>query len=209
MMIRGTKGAMRLHRSGFEVYNEIPRYAEGFNMPPVREGEVAARRRPRPHEEFPGLRAVAQYADGAGGSGSRRGARGPRGQPRDARKRSLGRMIRTFHSMPNNPRAFSPEVPGVLHRYAERMKLPGLAAFRLEAENVLAMHFLAHQLNGLLQSVLLQEAQRAPAGGFGEQAGKIRLAQAGTIRRDHRYRPPGPRSGGTGVSSGGGQSAHF
>lgn len=35
LMIRGTKGAMRLHRSGFEVYNEIPRYAEGFNMPPV------------------------------------------------------------------------------------------------------------------------------------------------------------------------------
>jgi predicted dehydrogenase len=35
MMIRGTKGAMRLHRSGFETYNEIPRYAEGFNMPPV------------------------------------------------------------------------------------------------------------------------------------------------------------------------------
>ena len=35
MMIRGTKGAMRLHRSGFEVYNEIPRYAEGFSMPPV------------------------------------------------------------------------------------------------------------------------------------------------------------------------------
>ena len=35
LMIRGTKGAMRLHRSGFEIYGEIPRYAEGFNMPPV------------------------------------------------------------------------------------------------------------------------------------------------------------------------------
>jgi predicted dehydrogenase len=35
LMIRGTKGSMRLHRSGFEVYNEIPRYAEGFAMPPV------------------------------------------------------------------------------------------------------------------------------------------------------------------------------
>ncbi|MBS1857579.1 MAG: Gfo/Idh/MocA family oxidoreductase [Acidobacteria bacterium] len=35
LMIRGTKGAMRLHRSGFEVYNEIPRYSEGFTMPPV------------------------------------------------------------------------------------------------------------------------------------------------------------------------------
>jgi hypothetical protein len=33
MMIRGTKGAMRLHRSGFEVYDEIPTYAEGFSMP--------------------------------------------------------------------------------------------------------------------------------------------------------------------------------
>src|SRR5664280_1158789 len=41
------------------------------------------------------------------------------------------------------------------HRDANRMKLPGLAAFRLEAEDVLAMHLFAHQLNGLLQSVLL------------------------------------------------------
>ena len=41
MMIRGTKGAMRLHRSGFETYNEIPRYAEGFNMPPVVVKEIS------------------------------------------------------------------------------------------------------------------------------------------------------------------------
>ena len=33
LMIRGTKAAMRLHRSGFEVYDEIPRYSEGFGMP--------------------------------------------------------------------------------------------------------------------------------------------------------------------------------
>ncbi|MBZ5622550.1 MAG: Gfo/Idh/MocA family oxidoreductase [Acidobacteriia bacterium] len=33
MMIRGTKGAMRLHRSGFEIYDEIPTYSEGFSMP--------------------------------------------------------------------------------------------------------------------------------------------------------------------------------
>ncbi|MSV32365.1 MAG: hypothetical protein EXQ57_07585 [Bryobacterales bacterium] len=35
LMIRGTKGAMRLHRSGFEVYNEVPRYTEAFVTPPV------------------------------------------------------------------------------------------------------------------------------------------------------------------------------
>jgi predicted dehydrogenase len=33
MMIRGTKGAMRLHRSGFEVYAEVPNYTEAFSMP--------------------------------------------------------------------------------------------------------------------------------------------------------------------------------
>lgn len=33
LMIRGTKGAMRLHRNGFEIYGEIPRYSEGW-MPP-------------------------------------------------------------------------------------------------------------------------------------------------------------------------------
>jgi len=43
LMIRGTKGAMRLHRSGFEIYNEIPRYAEGFNMPPVVAKETSPR----------------------------------------------------------------------------------------------------------------------------------------------------------------------
>ena len=43
MMIRGTKAAMRLHRSGFEVYGEIPRYAEGFTMPPVTAQEKSAR----------------------------------------------------------------------------------------------------------------------------------------------------------------------
>jgi hypothetical protein len=29
-MFRGTKGAMRLHRSGFAVYAEVPRYTENF-----------------------------------------------------------------------------------------------------------------------------------------------------------------------------------
>jgi predicted dehydrogenase len=43
LMIRGTKGAMRLHRSGFETYAEIPRYAEGFNMPPVVAKETSQR----------------------------------------------------------------------------------------------------------------------------------------------------------------------
>jgi predicted dehydrogenase len=33
IMFRGTKGAMRLHRSGFEVYNEIPTYSEAFATP--------------------------------------------------------------------------------------------------------------------------------------------------------------------------------
>jgi predicted dehydrogenase len=35
LMIRGSKGAMRLHRSGFEVYNETPNYTEAFTTPPV------------------------------------------------------------------------------------------------------------------------------------------------------------------------------
>src|SRR5205814_437256 len=43
LMIRGTKAAMRLHRSGFEVYNEIPGYAEGFSMPPVVTKELSPR----------------------------------------------------------------------------------------------------------------------------------------------------------------------
>jgi predicted dehydrogenase len=33
LMIRGTKAAMRLHRSGFEIYNELPRYTEAFRPP--------------------------------------------------------------------------------------------------------------------------------------------------------------------------------
>ena len=35
LMIRGTKGAMRLHRSGYEVYKEIPHYSEAFQPPPA------------------------------------------------------------------------------------------------------------------------------------------------------------------------------
>ena len=35
LMIRGTKGAMRLHRAGFEVYNELPGYSEAFQPPPA------------------------------------------------------------------------------------------------------------------------------------------------------------------------------
>ena len=34
LMIRGTKAAMRLHRSGFEVYAEVPHYTEAFQTPP-------------------------------------------------------------------------------------------------------------------------------------------------------------------------------
>ena len=30
LMFRGTKAAMRLHRSGFAVYEEVPRYTENF-----------------------------------------------------------------------------------------------------------------------------------------------------------------------------------
>src|SRR5216684_8405045 len=37
----------------------------------------------------------------------------------------------------------------VPHRHPDCMKLPWLAALRLEAENVLAMHLFAYQLNGL------------------------------------------------------------
>ncbi len=35
LMIRGTKAAMRLHRSGFEVYAEVPNYTEAFTTPPA------------------------------------------------------------------------------------------------------------------------------------------------------------------------------
>jgi predicted dehydrogenase len=35
LMFRGTKGAMRLHRSGFEVYKELPGYSEAFQTPPA------------------------------------------------------------------------------------------------------------------------------------------------------------------------------
>src|SRR6267142_2193844 len=61
------------------------------------------------------------------------------------------------------------------------MKRPRLAAFRLEAEDVLTMRLFAHQLNGLLQSILLQETQRASASGVGEQAGEIRLAHVNQL----------------------------
>jgi predicted dehydrogenase len=43
IMFRGTKGAMRLHRSGFEVYDEIPGYTENFSMPKPSHKENSAR----------------------------------------------------------------------------------------------------------------------------------------------------------------------
>jgi predicted dehydrogenase len=33
LMFRGTKGAMRLHRSGFAIYDELPHYTESFEPP--------------------------------------------------------------------------------------------------------------------------------------------------------------------------------
>lgn len=69
----------------------------------------------------------------------------------------------------------------ILHCDPDRMKRPWPGALRLEAEHVLAMHLFAYELNRLLQCVLLQETQRAPAGGLGEQAGEIRLAQPGQL----------------------------
>jgi predicted dehydrogenase len=33
LMFRGTKAAMRLHRSGFRVYDELPNYTESFDFP--------------------------------------------------------------------------------------------------------------------------------------------------------------------------------
>jgi predicted dehydrogenase len=35
LMFRGAKGAMRLHRAGYEVYNELPNYSEAFQPPPA------------------------------------------------------------------------------------------------------------------------------------------------------------------------------
>jgi len=43
MMIRGTKAAMRLHRSGFEVYNETPGYSEAFRPPAPAQKENSQR----------------------------------------------------------------------------------------------------------------------------------------------------------------------
>ena len=43
MMIRGTKAAMRLHRSGFEVYNETPGYSEAFRPPAAVQKENSQR----------------------------------------------------------------------------------------------------------------------------------------------------------------------
>jgi hypothetical protein len=42
LMIRGTKAAMRLHRSGFEVYAEVPGYTEAFTAPTPILKEVSA-----------------------------------------------------------------------------------------------------------------------------------------------------------------------
>src|SRR5579872_7350792 len=66
----------------------------------------------------------------------------------------------------------------VLDHYSDGVKLPRLAALGLKAEDVLAMHFLAHQFNGLLQAVLLQKAHGLPASGLGEQRREIRFVQA-------------------------------
>ncbi|MGO9094986.1 MAG: Gfo/Idh/MocA family protein [Bryobacteraceae bacterium] len=43
MMIRGTKAAMRLHRSGFEVYGEITGYTDAFTPPPAKLKEKTVR----------------------------------------------------------------------------------------------------------------------------------------------------------------------
>src|SRR5271170_3395429 len=72
---------------------------------------------------------------------------------------------------------FCSELRTVFHRHPNGMKCSWHAALRLEAENVLAMHFFADQLNGLFQRALFQETQGASAGDPGEQAGKIREMQ--------------------------------
>jgi predicted dehydrogenase len=43
IMFRGTKAAMRLHRTGFEVYEEVPRYSEAFSIPTPTLKESSAR----------------------------------------------------------------------------------------------------------------------------------------------------------------------
>src|ERR1039458_1688656 len=61
----------------------------------------------------------------------------------------------------------------VLHRDPDRVKFPRPDAVRLEAENLLAIPFSPDQLNGLLQGFFLKKMRGPPAGGLGEQAGKI------------------------------------
>src|SRR6476646_5829670 len=58
------------------------------------------------------------------------------------------------------------------------MKPAGFGGFWLEGEDVLAVDFLADQLDGLLESVLLQESESPAAGGSREEDGEVRFIQA-------------------------------
>ena len=49
MMFRGPRGAMRLHRSGFTVYGEIPRYSENYEPDTVIQQVKSARDGTLPH----------------------------------------------------------------------------------------------------------------------------------------------------------------
>ena len=90
LMIRGTKGAMRLHRSGFVVYNEMPRYSEGFELQdPILEVNSTHDGGLDHMKNFLDCVRVAQYPERLGRNRRRRGARRARGQPRHARQRRL------------------------------------------------------------------------------------------------------------------------
>jgi len=69
MMIRGTKAAMRLHRSGFEVYGEITGYTDAFQPPPAKLRRRLCGMAPSTPGEFPGVRAHAGDAERSGGGG--------------------------------------------------------------------------------------------------------------------------------------------
>ena len=85
MIFHGTKAMMRLHRGGYAVYPEQPRYTESPDLDvPARVGQVAARRQHLPRRELPRLHALAQRAECAGRGGHRRGAGRAPGQHRHA-----------------------------------------------------------------------------------------------------------------------------
>ena len=81
LVFHGTKALMRLHRGGFAVYPEQPRYTELPDLKDVaQEVHSAHDGAHRARAELPRLHPLAQYAECAGRGGRRGGARRTPGQ---------------------------------------------------------------------------------------------------------------------------------